>query len=198
LDAELDGAYSVDAQQQFMHGLAVYVQMSKSQPQLGGITLRQTTDGLRFSINSHSGTATQIVEHYKRTLCDAPFNFHPLYYIFVENGRYANKSLAQIIIYGMVPGIAGKRMDVPDTYEATWPAIPTATETAAVAVATIPKETATAVSLEEVLDRLRAKHTVLVAEYRLLSNIEAQLALNQQLKDEIAHKRKVLENPECQ
>ena len=98
----------------------------------------------------------------------------------------------------MVPGIAGKRMDVPDTYEATWPAIPTATETAAVAVATIPKETATAVSLEEVLDRLRAKHTVLVAEYRLLSNIEAQLALNQQLKDEIAHKRKVLENPECQ
>jgi hypothetical protein len=199
LDAELDGAYSVDAQQQFMHGLAVYVQMSKSQPQLGGITLRQTPDGLRFSINSHSGTATQIVEHYKRTLCDAPFNFHPLYYIFVENGRYANKSLAQIIIYGMVPGLAGKRMDVPDTYEATWPAVPTAVATTATTETTpvVAPPVATATP-EEVLERLRAKHTVLVAEYRLLSNIEAQLQINQNLTNEIARKRKILENPECQ
>ena len=58
--------------------------------------------------------------------------------------------------------------------------------------------TAVAVSLEEVLERLRAKHTVIVAEYRLLSNIEAQLQINQNLTSEIARKRKILENPECQ
>ena len=113
----------------------------------------------------------------------------------------------------MVPGIAGKRMDVPDTYEATWPAVPTATvaTVATVATATVAEttpvvapavataiETVGAVSLEEVLDRLRAKHTLLSEEHRTLILIETQLALNQTLKDEIAHKRKVLENPECQ
>jgi hypothetical protein len=206
LDDELDEAYSVETQRSFMHGLPVYVQMSKSQPQLGGITLRQTPDGLRFSINSHSGTATQMVEHYKRTLCDAPFNFHPLYYIFVERGRYANKSLAQIIFGGMVPGLAGRRMDVPDTYEATWPTVPgsaTATATPVTVEETTPVvataiATATAEEPEVVLNRLRAKHIVLAEEHRTLLSIEAQLLLNQQLKDEIAHKRKILEHPECQ
>jgi len=218
LDDELDEAYSVEAQRSFMHGLDVYVQMSKSQPQQGGITLLQTPEGIRFRQSTHNGwnqlisTAPQLIIHYKQTLCDAPFNFHPLYYIFVERGRYANKSLAQIIFGGMVPGLAGKRMDVPDTYEATWPAIPTATETAtATATAAVPEETAeetttavsleetaVAVSLEEVLERLRAKHTVLAEEHRTLILIEAQLEVNQTLKDEIAHKRKILENPECQ
>ena len=202
LDDELDEAYSVEAQRSFMHGLDVYVQMSKSQPQLGGITLHQTPDGLRFHYYSHSGTATQMVTHYKRTLCDAPFNFHPLYYIFVERGRYANKSLAQIIFGGMVPGLAGKRMDVPDTYEATWPAVPgsaTATATPVTVEETTPiVATATAEEPEVVLNRLRAKYTVLAEEHQTLIMIEAQLLLNQQLRDEIAHKRKVLKDPECQ
>jgi len=224
LDDELDEPYSADAQRHFMHGLDVYVQMSKSQPQQGGITLLQTPEGIRFRQSTHNGwnqltsTATQLIIHYKQTLCDAPFNFHPLYYIFVERGRYANKSLAQIIFGGMVPGLAGKLMDVPDTYEATWPAVPTATAVAtsatATATATVVATTEmtpatatatatataieTAVTLEEVLDRLRAKHTVLAEEHKTLILIEAQLALNAQLKDEIAHKRKVLENPECQ
>jgi len=216
LDDELDEAYSVEAQRSFMHGLDVYVQMSKSQPQQGGITLLQTPEGIRFRQSTHNGwnqlisTAPQLIIHYKQTLCDAPFNFHPLYYIFVERGRYANKSLAQIIFGGMVPGLAGKRMDVPDTYEATWPAIPTATETAAAtaavpeetaeetAVAVSLEETAPAVSLEEVLDRLRLKYTVLAEEHRTLLLIETQLQVNEQLKDEIVQKRKILENPECQ
>ena len=105
-------------------------------------------------------------------------------------------------MYGMVPGVAGRRMDVPDTYEATWPAVPTAAVAVATAtetaVAVSPEETATAVSPKEVLDRLRLKYTVLAEEHRTLLLIEAQLQVNEQLKDEIAVKRKVLENPECQ
>jgi len=207
LDDELDEAYSVEAQRSFMHGLDVYVQMSKSQPQQGGITLLQTPEGIRFRQSTHNGwnqltsTATQLIIHYKRTLCDAPFNFHPLYYIFVERGRYANKSLAQIIFGGMVPGLAGKIMDVPDTYEATWPAVPTATATATsvATTATTTEETTPVIATpEEVLERLRAKHIVLAEEHQTLILIETQLELNERLKDEIAHKRKVLEHPECQ
>jgi hypothetical protein len=191
LDDRLDE--TTEEQRKFMHGLPVFIQMSKSQPQLGGITMRQTPEGLRFSINSHSGTATQMVQYYKRTVCDAPFNFHPLYYIFIECGRYANKSLAQILTGTMSPELAGMLANCPPVSDnPTWPAIPMPSS------AVTATATATAVSLEEVLERLRAKHTVLVAEYRLISNIEAQFQINQNLTNEIARKRKVLENPECQ
>jgi hypothetical protein len=203
LDDELDEAYSVEAQRSFTHGLDVYVQMSKSQPQQGGITLLQTPEGIRFRQSTHNGwnqltsTATQLIIHYKRTMCDAPFNFHPLYYIFVERGRYAKKSLAQIIIGRMVPGLAGKQTDVSETYEATWPTVPTAT---AVATPVIVEEMTPVVATaepEDVLDRLRAKYSVLAEEHKTLILIEAQLELNEQLKDEIAYKRKILEHPEC-
>jgi len=214
LDDELDESYSAEAQRHFMHGLDVYVQMSKAQPQQGGIILLQTPEGIRFRQSTHNGwnqlisTAAQLIIHYKQTVCDAPFNFHPLYYIFVENGRYANKSLAQIMFGGMVPGLAGRRMDVPDTYEATWPTVPgsatatatpvTVEETTPVVATATATATATAEEPEVVLNRLRAKYTVLAEEHQTLILIEAQLLLNERLKDEIAHKRKVLEHPECQ
>jgi hypothetical protein len=142
-----------------------------------------------------------MVQHYKRTVCDAPFNFHPLYYIFIECGRYANMSLAQILTGTMSPELAGRLVNCPPVSDKpTWPTIPIPSSAVAtpVIVTATATATATAVSLEEVLERLRAKQTVLVAEYRLLSNIESLLQTNQNLKNEIARKRKVLENPECQ
>jgi hypothetical protein len=191
LDDHLDE--TTEEQRKFMHGLPVFVQMSLSQPQLGGITMRQTPEGLRFSINSHSGTATQMVQHYRRTVCDAPFNFHPLYYIFIECGRYANKSLAQILTGTMSPELAGRLVNCPPVSDKpTWPTIPIPSSAVATPVVV------TVTTPEEVLERLRAKQTVLVAEYRLLSNIESLLQTNQNLKNEIARKRKILEDPECQ
>jgi hypothetical protein len=97
----------------------------------------------------------------------------------------------------MSPELAGMLANCPPVSDKpTWPTIPIPSSAApATATATA---TATAVSLEEVLERLRAKQTVLVAEYRLLSNIESLLQTNQNLKNEIARKRKILEDPECQ
>jgi hypothetical protein len=219
LNDKLDSAESEAASRKFMHGLDVYVQMSRSQPQQGGITLLQTPEGIRFRQSTHNGlnqlisTATQLIIHYKRTLCDAPFNFHPFYYIFVERGHNANLSLADILNMEGVKYTApfhiefsiertGKLDETGAYHLACWPAIPTeavATATAEeTATAVSPEETATAVSPEEVLDRLRLKYTVLAEEHRTLLLIEAQLKVNEQLKDEIAVKRKILENPECQ
>jgi hypothetical protein len=134
----LDSAESVAASRKFMHGLDVYVQMSKSQPKLGGVTVRQTPEGLRFSVNSHSGTATQMVEHYRRILCIAPFNFHPLYYIFVERGHNANLSLAQILNMEFSPEQTGKLDGIGTNYLACWPSIPSAATATATATATEP------------------------------------------------------------
>ena len=107
--------------------------------------------------------------------------------LFVAQGKYAHYSLQDILnkTNEWFASDAGSPLNVFDTKLNT-----TSTTTA--------EEKATAVSPEEVLERLRAKHTVLLAEYRLLSNIEAQLQINQNLTNGIARKRKILENPECQ
>ena len=165
----LDSAESVAASRQFMHGLDVYIQMSKSQPQLGGVTVRQTPEGLRFSINSHSGTATQMVEYYRRTLCNAPFNFHPLYYIFVERGHNANLSLAQILNFGFKPEDAGKLDGLGTNFLAYWPSIPataTATATATAEVVVVPP------SLEEATKHMEAKHEAAIKEENALKHLK--------------------------
>jgi hypothetical protein len=171
LDDNLDSAESVAASRKFMHGLDVYVQMSKSQPQLGGVTVRQTPEGLRFSINSHSGTATQMVEHYRRILCNAPLNFHPLYYIFVERGHNANLSLAQILNMGFSPERTGKLDGIGTNYLASWPSIPsaataTATATATAEVVVVPP------SLEEATKHMEAKLNALRKEQGDLLRLE--------------------------
>ena len=208
LSGAVENATKADLEsRKFMNGLNVYVQMSEAQPQLSGITVRQTPEGIRFHHFTDRGvailgsTATQLIMHYKRTLCDAPFNFHPFYYIFVESGWGANLSLAQIINFEFLPERAGKLDGIGTNFIATWPRLtvgskaPASAEAAPTPVATV---ATVAVDPAVVLDRLRAKHTVLAEEHRTLILIETQLALNQTLKDEIAIKRKVLENPECQ
>jgi hypothetical protein len=172
-DLNCDRVYSTEsiaASRKFMHGLDVYIQMSKSQPQLGGVTVRQTPEGLRFSVNSHSGTATQMVEHYRRTLCNAPFNFHPLYYIFVERGHNANLSLAQILNMKFSPEQTGKLDGIGTNYLACWPSIPsaaiaTATATAADVVVVPP-------SLEEATKHLEAKHEAVIKEEKALKHLK--------------------------
>jgi hypothetical protein len=170
----LDSAESVAASRKFMHGLDVYIQMSKSQPQLGGVTVRQTPEGIRFSVNSHSGTATQMVEHYRRTLCNAPFNFHPLYYIFVERGHNANLSLAQILNMEFSPEQTGKLDGIGTNFLAYWPSIPSAaTATATAAVTTTAAEVVVVPpSLEEATKQMEAKLNALRKEQGDLLRLE--------------------------
>jgi hypothetical protein len=126
--------------------------------------------------------------------------------LFVAEGKYAGFSLQDILNKNDDEACAkaGSPLNVLDDKlnrtEVTTETTAATTETTSIATVTTTstETTATNASLYEIYNRLRAKYAILKKELELITLIEAQIKAIKELKDEIAHKRKIIENPECQ